>query len=500
MRVETKIAIVELDPNFWSIKKRGEEIIIKAKLGIDPKPKIVINENELKIKQDIVRSVPIFVHVDSKITITDNVKKLPIKKLNFDVLGLSEYFVYKYPLENRTIWEKVLQVGAGELWKYAKEDFSVNNQYQFRIGMLKESRKEQELENSIYSVFEEFFDKVKHETIVIPLSGGYDSRLIAFMAREFGIQDRVVAICYGQRDSDETRTSKNVAKKLGIEWKFVEYSKKFIYDIVNSEEFSNYLRFHRNVPSTPHIQDFFAFKYLVEKGIISKGAVVVPGHSGDFLAGSRLKYTKGIKSLKSLVNVIVGYHSQRLFTPKIAKKSIEEYVKSVVRKNKEVELSDIFEYFDWKERQAKFIVNSVRVYEFFDLQWELPLWYKDFVDFWSSTSNEQRYNMNLYNSVLKKLFSKYTINFESVDVGTSRLREMLKALIVPSSVSFFKRTESVIKKKYKMIPLYGMYDFNNIGYDKILLNDLKRYGYGRTGTEINSIITDKSFELIMEEL
>ena len=43
----------------------------------------------------------------------------------------------------------------------------------------------------------------------------------------------------------------------------------------------------------------------------------------------------------------------------------------IVSKN---DLANIFENWEWKERQSKFIINSCRVYEFYGFEWRLPLW------------------------------------------------------------------------------------------------------------------------------
>ena len=45
--------------------------------------------------------------------------------------------------------------------------------------------------------------------------------------------------------------------------------------------------------------------------------------------------------------------------------------------------ADTFECWDCQERQAKFIVNSVRAYEFFGFEWRLPLFDAELMDFWS---------------------------------------------------------------------------------------------------------------------
>ena len=87
----------------------------------------------------------------------------------------------------------------------------------------------------------------------------------------------------------------------------------------------------------------------------------------------------------------------------------------IVSKN---DLANIFENWEWKERQSKFIINSCRVYEFYGFEWRLPLWDLEFINFWSRIPLEMRENKKLYkqyilNSNYKNLFSDFNYkNFE----------------------------------------------------------------------------------------
>ena len=87
----------------------------------------------------------------------------------------------------------------------------------------------------------------------------------------------------------------------------------------------------------------------------------------------------------------------------------------IVSKN---DLANIFENWEWKERQSKFIINSCRVYEFYGFEWRLPLWDLEFINFWSRIPLEMRENKKLYkqyilNSNYKNLFPDFNYkNFE----------------------------------------------------------------------------------------
>lgn len=64
-------------------------------------------------------------------------------------------------------------------------------------------------------VFEETFDGAPCD-IVIPLSGGRDSRLILCMAREFGALDRITTLTWSTPDGLDWRIASAVAKHFGV--------------------------------------------------------------------------------------------------------------------------------------------------------------------------------------------------------------------------------------------------------------------------------------------
>ena len=59
-------------------------------------------------------------------------------------------------------------------------------------------------------------------------------------------------------------------------------------------------------------------------------------------------------------------------------------------------VAEIVEWFEWQERQAKFIANNVRGYEFLGLRWRLPFWDKDLVEWWRSVPLSLRIGRGLF--------------------------------------------------------------------------------------------------------
>jgi asparagine synthase (glutamine-hydrolysing) len=74
------------------------------------------------------------------------------------------------------------------------------------------------------------------------------------------------------------------------------------------------------------------------------------------------------------------------------------------------------ELFDFNERQAKFIVNAVRVYEFFGYEWRIPFWDMELVNFFLKVPIEHRINQKLYRKYARDLlFSEELSVLKDID-------------------------------------------------------------------------------------
>src|SRR5690606_22772637 len=72
------------------------------------------------------------------------------------------------------------------------------------------------------------------------------------------------------------------------------------------------------------------------------------------------------------------------------------------------EAIDIFEKWDLKERQSKFIVNSLKVYEYHQLDSYIPMWDFELVRLFQSIPTKFRYKTAMYLDVVA-LFQKNII-------------------------------------------------------------------------------------------
>jgi asparagine synthase (glutamine-hydrolysing) len=96
----------------------------------------------------------------------------------------------------------------------------------------------------------------------------------------------------------------------------------------------------------------------------------------------------------------------------------------------------VIENWDQKERQAKFIVNSAKVFTFFGYNYVLPLWDNLLSDFFSTLPFQLKLDKNLYDHVLKEYFFKeLNLNFPGEINPTpyiksrQRIKERIKGLL-----------------------------------------------------------------------
>lgn len=237
---------------------------------------------------------------------------------------------------------------------------------------------------------------LRGRTAVVPLSGGADSRMVVSLLKQQGY-DKVFCFTYGKRDNAESKMSRAVAESLGYPWLMIPYTRRTWHDLNSMGEYRAYLRWAGNFASVPHIQDFPAVRALREAAAVPTDSVFVPGHSGDLLAGSHI--TRDFMGESLSPYAFFAAISDKFYYGKKLSAGLEERVRKSVpvsAGHTAEELASCCEWFNIRERQAKFIVNSVRVYEFFGYEWLLPLWDNELFDFWRRVPISLRYKRNLY--------------------------------------------------------------------------------------------------------
>jgi hypothetical protein len=171
---------------------------------------------------------------------------------------------------------------------------------------------------------------------------------------------------------------------------------------------SAYLNFAGNCASVPHFQDWLAARKALAD-ISASDVVFVPGLSLGAIAGSQVPdelYAEG-DSFDTLVPQVVLSRHYTLWPwtkacPYLRSMFLERIKEVLPVFSDDDKLGSIGSYETWEieNRQARFIVNAVRVYEFFRCQWMLPCIDVELMDFFSKLRVDLRFQKKLYRSAL----------------------------------------------------------------------------------------------------
>ena len=332
---------------------------------IDGNFAVVINSDEYFIAAvDRIRSFPLFYKIeDQKILVTDNIL-LCEKVFIFNETATSVFKKIFCTESSDTLLQNWKQIQPGEFIFINKltGDFSVTRYFIFRSKMPIREINGKELRELFLKVFRSILDKTGNKPIIVPLSGGYDSRCIIAILKELDVKN-VFVYTYGMQNSFEKQIAKKVAQQLDFNWHFVEYTNE-LQDLFFTEQWKEFSDKNHHFTSLPIEQDFFALFYLRENNLLPKGGVVLSGYLGDYFAGYNSKFDN-----------VPDNDNEQL-----------EYL--------------------YANRGSKFIVNSIRLYEYFGLEWILPFSANSITDYILQVSIQERQLHNGYNNFLSEAFFK----------------------------------------------------------------------------------------------
>lgn len=373
---------------------------------------------------DRVRAIPLFyAQTDRCFFLSDDAEwvRSSIGADEIDPAAADELLLTGYVTGADTLFSAVRQLQAGEIISVVdRGGLQVVTQRYYRflrqeLADWDEAELTDRLDDVVLACHRRLVEVAAGRPIAIPLSGGLDSRLIAMTLKRLGYSN-IVAFTYGIADNKESITSRLVAERLRIPWYFVPYSNRRWRAWFDTPERRAFYRVGSGWASLPHTQDWPAVWELARLGHLPADALIVPGHSGDFIAGSHLPaivakpgfmdnadLNREIWRANYLLCSISAtmYGCEDALFPRISSRLVDlPPVKT------SVDLAAAFECWDWQERQAKYIVNSVRVYDFWGRDWWMPLWDGEFMDFWTTVPLALRWKTRWYSRYVQDRYGE----------------------------------------------------------------------------------------------
>ena len=262
---------------------------------------IVIKSKEILFAAvDRIRSIPLFFSDQPNcMLITDQASTIVHRLNRSNILpSLEDKLLLRmsgYCSGNGTLFKGLKQLQSGSYIKYLNEGtLEVCSYYNYcpvnPSNILEKRDLKKNLEITSIQIIKKIIDSANGRMIVVPLSGGYDSRVVASGLANLGYKN-VKCFSYGQKKNFESTISEMVAQKLGYEWKFINLTHDIVREDYNSDMHDEYFSFSNTFASVPVEHEFTAVRILKESGWISDDAIFVNGMSGDFLTGSHIPKT-----------------------------------------------------------------------------------------------------------------------------------------------------------------------------------------------------------------
>lgn len=387
----------------------------------------IVLENNQKVfaSTDFCKSYSLFYRLDNNtLSLSDSVNNLS-KNLSNEILRSDfevELMMSGYMSDNRTVFQEIYQLRCGEYLFYDKsKSILKTNKYfsylrkQKEIFDNKKSNK-LKLDKILNKVFSKIIEQSNKNKVVVTLSGGWDSRLIIAKLHSMGCKN-LIAVTYGPKSNEEAIIARKVCERLNLDWKYVELDGSDYRNFFLSKKRKEYWLSCDFFSCLPNNQDYLVMSKLKKERFLDKNSIILNGQTGDFISGGHIpdNLLNGGESRKKLYEEIIKKNFS-LWTNYLSdenlskiKKLLEE--KFIQLKEFRYPNAELYEYWEFEERQTKFILNGQRIYDFLKLKWELPFWNYEFVNFWRKVPLIQKKNSLLYKEYLlkwdyKNLFTK----------------------------------------------------------------------------------------------
>ena len=363
-----------------------------------------------------------------------------------------------YTLNNETVFENVKSLLPGEYIYFDKKknDNIILNWYCFDPEYRDKNINDIDLNLILIKIFEKIKIVNSKKKFLIPLSAGFDSRLVVSLMKSLGA--KIETFTYGFENQRDFKIAGEICAELGIK------NHKIVMNKYNSRVykkffFKNFLQYKNFGVAANNFGDFGPLSILNNK-INTNEFMILNGQSGDFLTGGHLPIN--LISIKNSLNknktLLFNYIIQKHYSlwGNYNEDVKQDYLKRLNKyyfKNCKnyYDLLRSYEIYEFENRQSKWVIGQQKVYEFFGYSWELPLWKTSLMKYFEkkvglkNKINQKYYKSFLikknYSNVWKNILINPNLTFPLV---ISLLRRFLKIIFI-----FQKREKwHLFHKKY----------------------------------------------------
>lgn len=399
-----------------------------------------LREDSIVIVTDLVRSHPlVYTFIDGCWVIADDIENLRGKitfTANAEQIAIFEHTAVTYG--DQTLVKGVYSTPAATITELFADGTKTSRNiigYKFADKPLTQAEKYKEaFTSALNTVFRRLISDSAGRELVIPLSGGLDSRLIALWLKKLNAPN-VTCFTYGKPGSAESLISKEVAEDLGFKWKFIPMNALEVSKAWQGKEADQFLRATWKGTSLPHIQDWYALRQMKIEGLLSPDAIFLPGHTivgnmhDEELVGAH-------PTEKILAGAMLKHHAnmqgkwRKAWELPMVRKEIKTTIANFCD-SRERKVQEIIEWFNIVERQAKYINNSMASYEYFGFSWALPMIETEMVDVWLQGSEQFTLTRKWYAEFVNAEFASQTgKKIQLFEPPSTKMPKTLKKMVL----------------------------------------------------------------------
>ncbi len=428
-------------------------------------------ENESLAASDLMATFPLLYKIkDNKISFAESneIDFNNQKLLDKDDPQINSFICSGFTIGSQSIAKEYQRLESRSLIHFVDgqitiEQYHPNFEQPKNTGLLLHFK--ERLHRISLKVFKRQLEFIGDQQVIIPLSGGYDSRFILAMLHQLKHKN-ILCFTYGRKDSFEDKIAKAVCEKLKIEWHFIEFNKD-LFENYFSNSYQKYETAAFNGFGLVYEQDFLALADLKKKGLIQAKAFILSGLGGDILSGNWLPNAIQFEGIEISRAGLIKYISKqpKFFNqenPLIDRTALAKLIDQTLPKG---EISDKTDWLNkmenWgiEQRTSRYHIGGMRAFEFFELNWLMPLWDKDFIEFWNTVPYEFRKDCKLYKSYLGEyLFEPKDINIYHENIFHTNKEELLSTKIKSKTPKWLKQLAKPLFIKRSEIDVLG-YDY-----------------------------------------
>lgn len=379
---------------------------------------------------DHIRSVPLYYGTNGDTVYLSDSPSWIRGKLSSDACdpdAVTEFLLTGYVTGNETLYPALRQLQPGQVLTVRGDDTDPRIGRHFSFTGAETARADRatlldRLQSALDASFERLARRADGRPLLLGLSGGYDSRLIALMLDRIGYEN-VYTFTFPDFLTDGDREiASQVAGDLSFEWEPIDITERDLWEFFHADE---YERLRASVEDYATVTPFLFWALVLSKvrdaPALPDEGIVLTGHGIGGAGAHQPDFDAAVDRQTAVDWVWTRHYNMRHIDDADVearmKRRIRDRVGPVDDGDPTAVLDAIIGWY-WQERTPKFLARHADSYAFWGYDRWLPLWDRELAAFWATVPMEYRREKALYRECIEGL-SEGTLDLSQQSAGTA---------------------------------------------------------------------------------